>query len=376
MGDNQVKFGFPERLRRRREELRLTREELARQISLTPGGAISIGSIKNMERLDKRYVLPRRKSSGGRSMPALDLVAAALDVPVGYLLAGFTEEEIASSHYGAAVRAGRIELVDKLRDKPSETSLEEFLSALPTEEDELFKLPLYSYTNQYAFCVIFQIERLFNGLEMLIVNEPPLIMWDDDDIALWASNLGVTDKDADILISQFKDHRAYFRNLLEEGRKTYKVVLNYPTLRRFLNRKGALARQAWINDACSLVRNPNFNLVVHRPSAPTLPGIDATLPEAHECEVLCKTNVIPASLEGTVSIQIMQTPAHIKPVSYFVSPAPREMALVQREITRVDAAWAEALDQYRTAVGSKQSASAALTDNVIRQHTRTMLQSL
>lgn len=364
-----------ERVRARREELRLTREELIAQIEATPGKHVSASTIKSME--TGGYKLPKRKWGGGPS--ALDIVATALGVPVGYFLAAFSENEIAASQYGHAVRTGRIPLVPILRNQNDQPdSLRSFIDKLPLTEGALFELPLHSYKNQFAVAVIFQIERLYPGLEMLIVNEPPLIFWDDDDATSWAENMNVGESDRNTFREEFAKYRAYFRGLVDKKKKSYKVVVNIPTLKRFLSRKSGPARRSTIEDVSSFIKRPNFNLVLHNPgNVSSATSFDSTKPiEAHECEVLCKTQTIPASLEGTVSIQIMASPPHQRPVGYFVGPAPIDMILIQREVGRIDSAWASSLDQYRQALNKRSSPVSQLSDAVVRNHTISLLKSL
>ncbi len=342
---------FARRLRERREELRLTQSELANRSVLLvgPGSGkriISRSTVKKMESDgENRYRLPTRKWAG---TTAIELIAQAVDVPLGYFLAGFPREEIEGSMFGAAVRNQRIELLDTLRQSPHKT-LQHFIENLPETEEGLFALPLHSYSNQFAFAVIFQIERLYAGLEMLLANELPLIFWDDDDIELWVENMGLETGDATCFRGEFSNYKSFFRDLIERREKRYKVVVNYSTLVRFLQRKTSASKRKVIDEVCSFLSKPGFDLLIcqlaevsGRPSR----YINEVY-EAHECEVLCKTQTIPTSLAGTVSIQIMQTAPHLRPVGYFVSPAPRELTLIQREINRIEEAWATAIDQYR-----------------------------
>ena len=370
--------GLAEIVRSRREELRLSRKELVAQIVATPGNKkVSESTIKKMERKGQLgYRLSARKWGKGPS--ALELVADALGVPLGYFLAAFPREQIMVSQYGQAVRAGQIQLVSVLRDDVNPESLLAFLDKLPETELELFELPLHSYKNQLAFAVIFRIERLYSGLEMLIVNEPPLIFWDSEDIDLWIENMGLSPNDRITFRREFDNYRTYFRKLVQEGKKRYKVVINIPTLQRFLNRKSPASRRSMIADLCAFVKRPTFDLALHNPIADfsTRTMSTAESIEAHECEVLCKMQTIPASLEGTVSIQIMQTPPHLKPVGYFVSPAPRDMVLVQREIGRIQLSWAAALDQYRQALGGRVSPVSQLRDELVREHTISLLKAI
>lgn len=339
------RLGFAERLAARRQELRLSRDEL-RDLTGPAGACVSLSTLKNMENKARRYELPRKKPSSFRPS-ALELVASALDVPLGYLLRGFAENEIERSHYGAAVRSGRIELFEELRPAQSpEERLTMFIATLPTTEEGIFSLPLYSFQNERALTAVFAIERIYRGFEMLIINEPPFVLWDDQDITGWSDSMGLDGEDHDVFVAEFCSYKRYFRNLIVAGKKNYKVVVNYPRLKRFLARKSSTTRAAWIDDTAWLLGHPNFNLIIHRPAQPH--GDYVSDDGVHECEVLCKTQDIPITLEGMVACQILQTPPHIKPTSYIVSPAPRDVVMVQREMNRVDTAWAEALSQYQT----------------------------
>lgn len=367
-----AKVPFAERLRRRRRELRFTHEQLRAATGPTESQQVSVSTIKNMENVEQPYALPQRRSSKDRPMP-LELVAKALDVPLGYFLAGFSPEEVADSYFGEAVRAGHIPLVEDLRPPaPDKETLSMFIERLPESEEEIFNLPLYSFQNERALAVIFAIERIYSGYEMLIVNEPPFVLWDEDDVEAWADGMSISVEDYPTFRRQFTEYRSYFRNLIEQDKKNYKVVVNYPTLKRFLDRKGATARHAWLLDAERLLRHKNFNFIIHRPRQDAHHYVaDAG---AHECEVLCKTKEIPLSREGMVACQILQTPPHVKPTSYIVSPAPRDAVMVQREMSRVDAAWAEALLQYQEDLGSAEAF--LVGDDAVRRHTIDLIRSI
>lgn len=355
----------------RRNELRLTRQNLC-DATGPLGEGVSVSTLKNMENVKSRYVLPKKRSTSYRD-PPLELIAKALDVPLGFLLGGFTDTEIAESHYGEAVRANRIPIIDELRPDVSSEELDMFIKQLPTTEEEIFQLPLYSFQNERALAVIFAIEKIYSGYEFLIVNEPPFVLWDDDDIDGWARSMNVPEPEGKVFRDEFRSYRSYFRSRIENGEKNYKVVVNYPTLKRFLNRKGATARAAWVEDAIRMMAFGNFNLILYRPNT----SEKGYGPEdgLHECEVLCKTTEVPISLAGMVSCQIVQTPPHVKPTSYIISPAPRDVVMVQRELTRVDTMWAEALSQYQEDLALPADAP-GMDRDIVKSHTMNLIRAI
>ncbi|MDO1560111.1 hypothetical protein Q0812_11805 [Brevundimonas sp. 2R-24] len=325
-----------------------------------------------MENDKIRYVLPKRRPTTYRD-PPLELVAKALDVPLGYLLGGYSNDEIAASHYAEAVRAGRIQLLDELRPAADQKELRMFIRQLPTNEDEIFQLPLYSFQNERALAVIFAIEKIYCGYELLIVNEPPFVLWGEDDIEAWAVSMSIAGIALDVFCEEFDSYKRYFRTLIERGEKNYKVVVNFPTLKRFLNRKSRASRRAWVTDAVALLGFENFNMIFYRP-----PGGERTYADdegLHECEVLCKTREIPISLAGMVSCQIMQTPPHVKPTSYIISPAPRDVVMVQRELSRIDTMWAQAQAQYHDDL-ALPTGSPSISADMVRNHTANLLRVL
>ncbi len=368
----KLELPFFKRIRERREELGFTRDVLAERIE---GRMLSASAIKMMEQMSegKHYKLPQRIASRFKR-PAIELLADALDVPIGYLLAGFSDAEIDESIYGAKVRAGKIRLMPELRQQQQRTSFKEFLRTLPTSESELLGLPLHAYANQFAFGVIFRIERLYSGLEMLFVNEPPLIFWDKEDIALWVENMKLDQEDAQTLHDEFLSYQMYFRNLAKKRSKTYKVVINYPTLKRFLDRKSAATKSAAILDMQEFMKLPNFSMVLFRPAGQSMSAKDND--EAREAEVLCKKAVIPDALDQTISVQIVQTPPHISPVAYLVSPTPKNFIMLQKEIGYINQSFANSLDQYRSDLGVTAGNFPAISDRALQKHTLDLLQSI
>jgi transcriptional regulator with XRE-family HTH domain len=366
--DREKHLSFPERLRRRREELRLTREALKERIE-EMGTPISLSIIRDMEKQGEHcYRLPKRRSNSPNPIVAL---AEALDVELGYLLGGFSREELEASSFGQLYRDHKIAITDSLAPKDKEP-FADFLASLPTKESEILSLPLSSFRNERAFAIIHRIERIYAGLEMLIINDPPLIFWDDDDVRGWGDKMKLTQGDATDFRAEFRRYRQHFRSLVKNGKKAYKIVLNQATFCTFLRHKFPDNRAKQIDDIIDFLGFPNFNLVLLKPKES--PSYALRSDEMDEAEVISKHLRVPTSLEGTLSVQILQTPVYgDTPVEYFVTPAPPNRFLLQREKARIEEAWARALDQYETDYQKFISAGKELNEKSQKEITRTIL---
>ena len=175
---DHLKLPFAERIKRRRQALGITQQQLRERIdsALHAKDYMSRETLRDMEGGgSKHYRLPSRLS--GKGLSPVEAVALGLSVPLGYLLGGFSEAELKTSCFWERIESGKIALLHNLESLEAGGGLADFVAGLPNTEEELFKLPLHTYRNERAFAVIFRVERLYSGLEMLIVNEPPLVFW-------------------------------------------------------------------------------------------------------------------------------------------------------------------------------------------------------
>lgn len=122
-------------------------------------------------------------------------------------------------------------------------------------------MPLSSFRNERAFATIFRIERIFSGFEMLVVNEPPLIIWDDEDVDLWVGNMELNWEDAAVFKAEFNAYRNHFRQLARTDKKRYRAVLNRATFVKWLKRKSKTTRQQQLDLMEEFLKLPSFELV-------------------------------------------------------------------------------------------------------------------
>jgi transcriptional regulator with XRE-family HTH domain len=360
---------FASRVRERRDQIGLTRSQLADRSTAIREG-VSLSTLREME--SDHYRLPKRRLSGGR-LP-IEIVADVLGVPLGYLLGGFDPAEVDASCFGPQVRGGQIQITHTLTSNSGQpATFAEFLDHLPHEEEKLRALPLHSYVNERAFAVIFRFEELYCGNETLLVNEPPLMFWDDEDVSAWIAAMTLTPDDAAAFRSRFEAYRYHFLSLAATGAKHYKVVLNLPTFQQWLKRKTPPRRKLQLETLSAALDWPDFQLSLLRPdgsAASTLWYVDGDRLE--EGEVISKHQIIPDSLEGTLPIQVLQSRPDVTPVEYFVAPILSSRIYLQREKARIDAAFAAGLAQIAADAGD----ASILGDGPRRAQLRRVLRSL
>lgn len=330
-----------------------------------------MGMLKKIE--SESYTLQTRKWGSGTTI--LEKVADALEVPIGYLLAGSDESALRKSIFWAAIESGAIKLQDELRPGgPPEGTLADFYSRLPEAWGALMQLPLHSYKNQFAFAIVDRVERIFNGCEHLVVNEPPYIFWQQDDAKRWASSMLLDKEQSSELEHRFQAYQSHFRDRAISGKKHYSVTINWRGYIRFLRAKRTQESRESTNHLLSTLNSlSNFEIVfwdAERQQGEELFSLNEFTPrDIQEHEVVGLAQELPRDLANTVAVQILQTPRHIDTGCYLVAPMPTDPRLVQAEISRIDEARSEAVVQYRKHAASTEAEFSSIectTDKLIK----------
>jgi len=374
---NKKRFPFFKRIQQRREQLSLSIQDLKQRV-IDQGGTVSEKTLKTLEKSDPglRYKLPRTL----RKKNTIESVAEALSVPLGYLLSGFSEAELMKSCYRDKIISDRIHLIDDLKEDAIQRaeSYRSFIKSLPHDEKALYALPWHSLENQYAFAVIDRMERIYSGSETLILNEPPLIFWDSDDLGSWIANMKLSDEDAREFRILFDEYREYFRGRVKNDEKAYKIALNQNTFVKYLERKPRKNREFIVNDIITFLDYPLFNLILLKPPREGGFIVRENIDTVVEYEIISKYKKIPDSMEGTMTIAVRQTPPYKKPVSYVLTPQSQVRTLIQRDKARIDEEWARALDQYEQDYKEKlgKARGKTLTDEVQKDITRYLLERI
>jgi transcriptional regulator with XRE-family HTH domain len=327
-----------EHLKRLRLERQLTQERLAERASLIdPSVTVSVDTVRALERLNTPRPLPRRRPSRDRF--TLELVLEALDADVAETLCScFSDEELRQSSFSWVVERRR-KLLDDYHDILHRRSLADFIEALPATVGELLALPgVINLRNAEAFSYIFALERCYDGLEMLVVNEPPIALLLEEDVQDWAKGMKLQPQDRYAFLEQVSSYQRYFRTLATSGSKRYQVVLSKRGLERFLSRRTAARVAEFLNGTVSLLEEaPGFELVL----------LDSPA-QLEELEVISRHQTIPTTLSETLSVVIRQNSMSADDVEYCLVPMPPLLSSLQRDIAKIEQHWSLALDQYRS----------------------------
>ena len=196
---------------------------------------------------------------------------------------------------------------------------------------------LISLQNAEAFAYIFALEKCYLGLEMSLVNEPPIIMLSLDDIAHWADGMRLDQDDRAVFIDLVKEYQEFFRSLVLAHKKRYQVVLSKRGLERFFSRKSPEDARNGILDMIKLLRaSHSFELIL------------ADLPEpVEELEVISRFESIPTSFADTLSVVLRRSSLSSQEIEYSLVPMPPSIMSLQRDIAKIDQQWSIGLDQYR-----------------------------
>ena len=325
-------------LKQLRLQKKLTQEQLAERAGLLdPHVNVSVDTVRALERSSGARSLPRRRPPHGRF--AVELILEALDAQIADVLCScFNESELHASSFAWVVNK-RAEKLRDFSDILGRRSLSDFIRTLPDQAAELLELPgVIQLQNAEAFAYIFSLERCYEGLEMLVVNEPPIVLLSAEDVDVWASGMRLNDDDRRAFTSHVRDYQAFFFEQARSGHKRYQVVLSKRGLERFLRHKSKAGVRAFLELTSRLLESErnSFELVLL-----DAPG------ELEELEVISRHQRIPTSLADTLSVVIRQSSMTADWVEYSLVPMPPSLSGLQRDIARIEQLWSLGLDQYR-----------------------------
>jgi transcriptional regulator with XRE-family HTH domain len=342
MGEGQKRLA--EAFKRARSQRHLTQEQLAER------AGVSDRTVRDIESGSAPF--PTRRRAGGL---AIENLADELGTSLPELLraAGLTASDVAGTSL-ASYLDDQEEPVLPVRDLLA-APLADFVQMLPEAPDDLLQLPVLALTDAKAFAYIFALERAYPALEMLIVNEPPILLLDEEDVGTWIDGMGLQGADRGTFRALVATYRDHWLRQVEDRQKRYQVVLRTQGYASFLARKPTLALvRQHVERLASLVDAPTgFELVF----------LDSDV-ELDEYEVISATREIPPTYEDTLSVVIRQTSMSATKVEYSITPMPHSYTALQRDIARIHGSWASALDSY----GEGDVEEVAGTPQVIEPH--------
>jgi len=302
-----------------------TQEQLADQ------APVSVDSIRRIERGD--YSLPERQRANGH---VLDKVSATLGMDICTLIREcFSEEEIRRSAYH-----GCLELPDRTLGPVAGTgtaglSLREYITTLPTDQNGL--LDQAALLNAHAVAFLIALERQFEAFEFLVSNQPPFVLFADDEyVTTGSASTELAEEDRQTYHAMIFDHRKHSRELVKRGRKHYKVALHKGSLIGFLNARSVQRARQIVEDMKEFLRYDGFDLLI----------IDAQ--EAFdEFEVLSSRYPFDSGrVSSSISIRHRRVGVD-NTLVYQLALIGSDSTLVLEDHSRAERLWQAGLDQYK-----------------------------
>ena len=117
-----------------------------------------------------------------------------------------------------------------------------------------------SYCDEKAIYEIMKLEREYSGLEMLTVNEHHWMFWDENTTSRWVKNITKSKQEQDKLLVEFINYKNYFRKLCIDGKKCFKIILNFKTFNKYINECDKNEAKNVIQDTLQFLTFNNFEL--------------------------------------------------------------------------------------------------------------------
>lgn len=177
------------------------------------------------------------------------------------------------------------------------------------------RLPLYQpevtigpYVNDVGIERIYNLELVYNGLEMLMVNDLPWILWSLDDFYSWVDKIDMSFDRQGRAKELLKQYRAHFRSLVLEGHKTFQGIVNLETFSWYLKYQSEGRVGEIIEELRKFSELPNFVMVFY----------GGEEPEIEELEIISKNRDPRMDLRESVYVFNKQTRFEKSRVYYYL----------------------------------------------------------
>lgn len=332
-------------VRRERDKKRWTQEQLANEVG------VSIDSIRRLE--SGVYILPTRPRSSGH---VLDKVLEKFGLDSSKVIREcYSDSEILQSIYGRSLDSLENSNNNFHRLSPHALSLRDYIASLPTDRSGL--LDQAALLNAHAVAFLIALERQFEAFEFLVTNQPPFVLFADDEyITTGSASTELADEDRQTYHLMIFDHREHARQLAKKGKKHYKVVLHKASLIGFLNARSQVRAERIIRDMQSYLKFDGFDLLV----------VDDPEP-FDEFEVLSiQYPFDPRQLRDAISIRHRRVGVD-NTLVYQLALIGTDNTLVLEDHSRAARLWRLGLDQYK---GQPKSYSAFRKNEYGLEHKR------
>jgi len=230
------------------------------QDQLASAARVSIDTVRRCEA--GLYTLPKRPRARGH---VLDSLARALGFePCDVVRTCFTPGAVRSSDYRRCLDTNRKPTrVGQKRHK----SFRDYVSELSQGADEL--VAQAAMLNAQAIAFLINLEKQFSAFEFLITNQPPFMLFADDEyVTTGSASVQLDEADREAYHALVFSHREYVRDLTSRGHKHYRVVLHKQSLIAFLNSRVVVRAANIVADMKSFLHYDGFDLVIMEASEP------------------------------------------------------------------------------------------------------------
>jgi CHAT domain-containing protein len=259
------------------------------------------------------------------------------DLPARRIATSFYKSIIEGATMGEALLVAKQDVAREFPNDPSPLGYVLFgdpRSRLPIYEPQLTSGP---YINDTGFSYVFDIEREYNRLELLLVNDLPWILWREEDVMEWVNRIPVTEGRRNKMVMRLIEYRRYFNQLILAGQKTFKGIVNLKTLRSYLKQKSKDALGALLQDIDKLNTLDNFSLLFYEG------GED----ELEEIEIVSKNEDVFQDLKQSVYVFNKQTRFEKNLLTYYLY-AEFNPSLIQEYANRFFGYRRLTIEQYRS----------------------------
>jgi transcriptional regulator with XRE-family HTH domain len=231
------------------------------QSGLAKAAGVAIDSVRRIE--GANYPLPTRPRSSGH---ALDRLLNTLGYEVSAVIHDcFSRAEIAPSVYAQLPRTPK---QSKKSQRVATESLSEYVASLPKTRQELLREA--GMLNARAMAFLVALERIFDKFEFLVTNQPPFVLFADDEyVTRGSSSTELAAHDRQTYHDFIFRHRDTMRRKVTSGEKHYRIVLDKGPLIAFLAARTRERAQLIISDMHEFLRYECFDLVVVENPEPT-----------------------------------------------------------------------------------------------------------
>lgn len=220
----------------------------------------------------------------------------------------FYEEVISGKNFGRAL--AKAKNVAHEEYPSSATPISYVLYGDPRTRIGLFEPSLADgpYVNESGFEQIYELEKRYPKLELLLVNELPWVLWRRQDFKSWVEKILRADSDRERMVAKLYEYYDYFRKLILTGQKRFIGIVNLNTLRKYLKSLSNVDKEALCNEYSQLASSGMFLIMF----------IEPTDEELEEIELVSKSDDVYENLEESAYVLNRQTRHERHPLIYSI----------------------------------------------------------